>query len=215
MAKIIIIQEMAYTKNMEERIQDFIESLKTRRKESKNEYNLSDVNKVVSDILELFGYKDKERYIPIIKIANQFGFRTCQKILPLDISGYIKVNGDTAKEFKKNQVIIVNKIDEVNHKRFVIAHELAHYLFDFLGNPKYDNESIQYVDTYKKNEHSRLAEKIANQFAAELLMPRDAFRKQYYKAKDFDNNPLFITLYLSQFFRTTEEAINKRISEII
>ena len=74
---------------------------------------------------------------------------------------------------------------------------------------------LKYNDTYKRNEHDRKEERVANKFAAELLMPKDIFRLQYYKARDYDNNPLFITLYLSKFFRTTEESISKRITEII
>lgn len=214
MAKIITIRNTLQGKMTEKNIQNFIEKFKTEEKYQK-EYTASDIDKVVSDILELFGYKGKERYIPIIKIVNQLGFKTCQKILPLDISGEIYVNGDTEKLYGENQVIIVNKIDDVNHKRFVIAHELAHYLFDFLPNPKYKDVMLKYNDTYKRNEHDRKEERVANKFAAELLMPKDIFRLQYYKARDYDNNPLFITLYLSKFFRTTEESISKRIMEII
>ena len=214
MAKIITIRNTLQGKMTEKNIQNFIENFKIEEKYQK-EYTASDIDKVVSDILELFGYKGKERYIHIIKIVNQLWFKTCQKILPLDISGEIYVNGDTEKLYGKNQVIIVNKIDDVNHKRFVIAHELAHYLFDFLPNPKYKDAMLEYNDTYKRNEHDRKEERVANKFSAELLMPKDIFRLQYYKARDYDNNPLFITLYLSKFFRTTEESISKRITEII
>ena len=110
---------------------------------------------------------------------------------------------------------MVNENDEIRHQRFVIAHELGHYLFDFLGNKDYADTNIQYSDTYHKNDHNRHKERVANRFATELLMPKNIFIRQYYKAKECDRNPIFIISYLSRFFGTTEESINKRIAEII
>lgn len=199
---------------MNTELQKWIKKIEINNKENKS-YTLSEVDNIADELLGVFGYRDKNKYIPVIKIVNELGFKTYKSRLDDGLSGYIYVNGETEKVYKRDKVIMVNEIDEIRHQRFVIAHELAHYLFDFLGNKDYANPKVQYSDTYHKNDHDRYNEKIANRFATELLMPKNIFIRQYYKAKECDRNPIFIVAYLSRFFGTTEESINKRIAEII
>ena len=110
---------------------------------------------------------------------------------------------------------MVNKNDELFHQRFVVAHELAHYLFDFLGNSDYTDKSIRFSDTYYKNMHESISEQRANRFAAAILMPEESFIKQYNIAKNIDKNRMFVIMYLSRFFETTMSSIERRIAEVL
>ena len=89
-----------------------------------------------------------------------------------------------------------------------MAHELAHYLFDFdVSN------QIVYYNTYNTFEDENEEERRANYFAANLLMPEKKFKKE------FDNvvikNNLYVTVEkLSQIFQVSGEAVRRRISEL-
>ena len=103
--------------------------------------------------------------------------------------------------------------------RFVAAHELGHYLFDCLGNPKYRDANCLFTETYPKNNHNSEKEIRADRFAAELLMPHDLFKKQYINARDDKKyNPFgsqaFIIEYLAKYFRVKKSSVIKRIGEV-
>ena len=102
-----------------------------------------------------------------------------------------------------------------SNQRFVIAYELAHYLFDFLGKTEYSDPKVKFSDAYFKNHHETLEEKRAKRFAASILMPNEMFLEQYKIAESEHNNKLYTIIYLSQFFETPTDSIEKRILEVI
>lgn len=83
-----------------------------------------------------------------------------------------------------------------------------------MGNPKYEDASEKFSDTYYKDNHDTPQEKRANRFAASILMPEESFIYQYNQAKLADNNRMFVITYLSRFFETTVDSIEKRIMEV-
>lgn len=178
-------------------------------------YTKNDIDTIAQNLLEIFNVKDKKTSIPIVKIAKAFNFKTYSETLPEKLSGDIYINGETTEEYGHNKIILVNKIEHFFHQRFVIAHELAHYFFDFLGKDEYTNPNIKFSDTYYKDKHETLEEKRANRFAASLLMPEKIFIEQYYIAKNEDSSDLFAIFYLSQFFQTPTDSIEKRIMEVV
>lgn len=92
--------------------------------------------------------------IPIIKIANNFGFATYKaKDIPSDISGKIFVGGNTEKDYNNNKVIIVGTNEVFPHQRFILAHELAHYLLDYVGSDENNNKNHAFSKTYPKINH--------------------------------------------------------------
>lgn len=46
-------------------------------------------------------------------------------------------------------------------------------------------------------------------------MPEILFINQYNRAKSIDKNRMFVIMYLSRFFETTMESIEKRIAEVL
>ena len=147
-----------------------------------------------------------------------------EKLYPQDnVSGVIYINGRTQEIYHIDKIIFTNSFDPIEHQRFVMAHELGHYLFDYLCSSRYvDNEDF-FEETYKKGEynHNILKEKIADRFAAELLMPTDLFIEQYRYAScvDLDNSEIFRTYfikeYLARFFNVKRSSIEKRIQEVL
>lgn len=72
---------------------------------------------------------------------------------------------------KKSQewVMLVNSLHHPNRQRFTIAHEIAHYLMHSKQLDFFKDE------VFFRNGESNIIEIEANRFAAELLMPSDAF----------------------------------------
>lgn len=179
-----------------------------------HQYSLYDAEKIAEKILLSSGYYNEDDSVPIIKIVKDFGFKAYKETLDDDLSGDIYINGNTFEEYGHCKVIVVNRNDEFYHQRFVIAHELGHYLFDFLGKTEFADPTVKFTNTYRKNEHMSFSEQIANRFAASILMPENAFIKQYNIAHEIDSSRMFIIMYLSRFFETTIDSIEKRIWEV-
>ncbi len=114
------------------------------------------------------------------------------KMVPLgdDISGYIeKVNG--------KYVIVINNLQSPLRQRFTLAHEFGHYSLHR------DNLEGKHQDTTlfrDANEDSLGIEYAANDFAAELLIPKEKFESAI---KSGTNTPK----QLSALFQVTEKAI--------
>lgn len=109
--------------------------------------------------------------------------------------------------FQENNAVITvhSEINIKGKKRFVLAHELGHYEMhkDLLTVHADDHKSLS--DWYKNGRH----EIEANQFAAELLMPKELFIQKS-KGKDFN---LDLIEYLSNRFQTTKTSTLIRYSK--
>ena len=180
------------------------EEIQSRNKEKK--YDVNEMPEVAQMILDRLGIEEVP--IPIVAIMKSLNFQVVAGELKDEISGIIGIDDDLAKNFKSSKVIAINNKDNVGHQRFTMAHELAHYLFDFdVSN------QIVYYNTYNTFEDENEEERRANYFAANLLMPEKKFKKE------FDNvvikNNLYVTVEkLSQIFQVSGEAVRRRISEL-
>jgi len=88
----------------------------------------------------------------------------------LDIDGKIEKNDDKFK-------ITYNALAHQNKQRFIIAHEIGHYLLGHL-----DNENRILRDTTKNfsSENYDLKEVEANKMATEILMPKETLEYLIY-----------------------------------
>ena len=180
------------------------EEIQSRNQEKK--YDVNEMPEVAQMILDRLGIEEVP--IPIVAIMKSLNFQVVAGELKDEISGIIVIDDELAKNFKSSKVIAINNKDNVGHQRFTMAHELAHYLFDFdVSN------QIVYYNTYNTFEDENEEERRANYFAANLLMPEKKFKKE------FDNvvikNNLYVTVEkLSQIFQVSGEAVRRRISEL-
>ena len=193
------------------KLDELLQTLKENNQNGHN-YTLVEIRKIANDILSIATFYSGRCATPIVKVAKLFDFKTYKETLKE--SGDININGETEKKYGHDKVILVNKEDELFHQRFVIAHELAHYLFDYLGNANYENKNILFADTYQKDKHETPQEKRASAFAAEIMMPKELFITQYNIARSAENNHMFIVMYLSRYFETSIESIERRIEEV-
>jgi len=117
------------------------------------------------------------------------------------------------KRINKETIIIVDKNDSLPQQRFVIAHELGHYLFEYIGS-QCACQKEAYICPYLKDNHSGKSEQRANRFAASLLMPKNMFINEHDHAVDIDHRKVYVIKYLSQLFQVEEASIIKRIEEV-
>ena len=86
-----------------------------------------------------------------------------------------EVSGVLVPQEKGNWIIIVNESHHPVRQRFTIAHELGHLLLHGYKTPHADRR-FRFRDA-RSSEGSAIEEIQANQFAAELLMPRELIIK--------------------------------------
>lgn len=131
----------------------------------------------------------------------------------LKSEGYI---GYLAKESRDQWSIGVEQSLDAYYKRFVIAHELGHF---FLHSAKMNsgearvstNSSISYKTPSDITSFSEQEDFEANQFAANLLLPRETLIEIL---SGFDYIVLDTRKKLSKYFGVPEEAVFYRLKEM-
>lgn len=180
--------------------------VKLRHKNS----NIEDMPERAKDVLEYFGVSKQCTEIPIVNILNKIGFIIFQTELePKGLSAYIAIDPQYEEMYDSNKITCVNLTDSIGHKRFALAHELAHYLFDF------DEKNIlYYYNTYFLEENADGSEEQrANAFAANLLMPKDIFETKYKECREMESKADIVST-LSRIFMVSPTAILKRFKEL-
>ena len=154
-------------------------------------------------VLQAFQYNDGEDiYVDAVKLARFFGFTVEEKADLMETEdGSVTVSEDGTQ-----RNIVINDNRSIETKRFIIVHELAHYLLHYMGAGKFFRHR---ENTKGKN----LEENDADYLAACLLMPTKSFRTQYNIAKK-DKPQQGIVADLQNKFRTPWESIERRINEI-
>lgn len=176
-----------------------------------NYFNLKDIDNDAETLLNQF-YNNKEyshfnltshqgKDTPIIEIARIMGFKVyTAKFKGRNLSGTIGVSNELQEEYGSNKVIILNNADTDKHILFALAHEIAHYIYDY--NPTTEG----YSNTYRRDEVQTDKEIRANRFAAAFMMPKKAFTIKYYELQDITK--------LSDYFNIPETAVKLRIQEL-
>jgi Zn-dependent peptidase ImmA (M78 family) len=118
-------------------------------------------------ILDQLFLNDNEFEINIREIVSKYG-------IDIEENDSIQDSGEYQKESRK---IVLKKSEPEVRKRFTIAHELGHAVLDHKGETLY--RKLELAEYTKPLE--RIQETNANQFAANILMPR----KLVVEAADF------------------------------
>lgn len=168
--------------------------------ERKAEETLNDVN-----------YADVADSIDVIEVAKKLGFVVGNAGLSEDVDGFIIVdeNKGNILGIDTNKLIGVNASKELAWKRFIIAHEIGHYVLH------YDKEKDNGM--YAHREHKKGKNEIENEadfFAANLLMPRKKFINRYRELKKKDLSMDEIILLLADKFTVTQPMTKRRFKEL-
>lgn len=175
-----------------------------------------DMPQNAEDILAL--YANNQYPVPVIGIAKKFGFKVFDTDLQDNqLSGFIVVDPKWKDVYGSEKIIMVNKNDSSGHKRFTIAHELAHFLFDRQGRETYYN-TYNTEESPWKRERSEAddREMVANYFAANLLMPSLDFKRKYQQLREKGGflSRDEIVAELATFFGVPETSVKIRFEEL-
>ena len=130
---------------------------------------IKDAEQAAVNVLEATWCEDLSACVPPVdpfSIAETLGLRVDRVVLEPDVSGML------AKRPHQEPIVYVNRADSNVRQRFSCAHEIGHYMNRTLSAN--DDEEWGYID--RRGPSARAGtepdEMWANQFAAELLMPR-------------------------------------------
>lgn len=134
-------------------------------------------------------------------LANKIRSETVGDSIPVDVEKICCMN-DTKIIFEdmeknilgktaliKNELcIVINKNIEKSkgRKRFTIAHELGHIIFETHNTEEYKKASIDINNPHKKYISNKF-EREANEFASHLIIPEKHFLERLKKTKNLDN----------------------------
>jgi len=104
---------------------------------------------------------------------------------------------------KKNNTIFVNSTDGLERQRFTIAHELGHFIY----NHDEDKFGLNYRDGARVRNS---AERQADDFAAEILMPSPIVRK---KIKEYSDVSPTLT-EIASLFGVSNKAMKVRLDNL-
>lgn len=171
-----------------------------------------DICRCADAILNAFEIDAFQHYVPIVKILNTIGIKTYKREMTTkELSAYISVDPQYYERYGTTKIACVNREDNPRHMRFALAHELGHYIFDYD-----ETRDITYYNTYMKDSSEKdQTEKRANEFAANLLMPREQFiqKKKYFEEKTNYNKPE-VVVALASHFGVLTTSIQKRYLEV-
>ena len=151
--------------------------------------------------------------IKIEELAKKLNLNVEYKLLETEISGKI-----VYEPVEDNVSITINKKDISGRKRFSLAHEIGHYIYDIDFDKSIEIKDSQ---THFRNNTINPIEKRANKFAEKLLMPRKLFLAevkniQKEKFPEFGNKLGTERIYeivknLSEKFEVTKPAVIVRL----
>ncbi len=155
-----------------------------------------------------------EPQIDIIKTCKKFGFKMLSLALPKGIDGVIVAD-------KEDKIIGVSNTIPPQDARFVIAHELAHYIHELRGKSE-EEALVAMKDSILHGEEKSDVEHLMDLFSASILVPKDDFLKDMekysiQKTRDIKeaSKVSFNTIReLAEKYDVDEDLIIRRITEV-
>lgn len=152
---------------------------------------------------------DVQNAFPVVKMITDAGFKVYSQELKQGMGGYIIISNDLQEQFGTDKIIVVNESENTNRKRFSLAHEFGHYLLDPAAR-----SSAEFYDAFETDDNKTELELLVDRFAAELLMPCDAFKTKYNEIKESITDQYERFKILADFFAVPSVAVQKRFEEV-
>ena len=161
-------------------------------------------------------YPTKGTWVNVFSLANQLPEVAAVQSMALDDD----ISGALLPVSEGKWLILVNKDHPLTRQRFSVAHELGHLFLHQYRVPHADR-TLKLRDA-QSSQGSAFEEIEANQFAAELLMPRDLVLRALdgqvieYEPDTSSDASSFKNLVkdLARRFRVSEQAMTIRLSSL-
>ena len=177
---------------------------------TKNE--MTEMENLLSDFLQKH---DITLSVPvdIFALATELGFDVRGAEFKGDLEGLVLVNEtvDKIELFNSNKIIAYNCQKSIEHKKFIVGHELAHYIEEKHKNPS--KKIVYAARDHSKQYSTDTAEQRKDYLSAAMLMPKDVLIKEY-KKKNIKNTKE-ICHEIADIFNVSDEMAKRRIEEVI
>jgi Zn-dependent peptidase ImmA (M78 family) len=162
----------------------------------------AEIDSVANRLLEQ--HTLKQAPVDVFQLSKNLGIRVYEDKLPEDISGIL--------DLRKTPLVLVNSDQNINRRRFSLAHEIGHFILHRPTGIHVDKQ------TYFRNANSSLGletiEIEANRFAAELLMPSDLIGAELGKYTDLIDRDDDVLVPLAGKFQVSIMAMSFRIQNL-
>lgn len=128
-------------------------------------YSRQDIRKKVSDLVESAGVNGQIP-VPLEALVDHLGYEL------MEFEPDAEADAISGAVSHKKKRIYLNADDSARRKVFTLAHEIGHIVL-------HRDSADEFVDYRKTNKRSQ-KEWEADNFAGELLMPREHFKKKWY-----------------------------------
>lgn len=147
--------------------------------------------------------------VNIVNVCNELGIKVYEQYLPSKVSGFIGVDKSLEEKYQTDKVIVVNLFDDAKRRRFMIAHELAHYVLRRQSGELYAHRDV--VDTPQRG-----IEKEANIFALNILMPEELMEEVLSRLCDKEGFVMSeeAVRYIADKFKVSKEEAKARLQNI-
>ena len=154
----------------------------------------------LNDIYAVIEARKASIPVDVKALAAELGIDVVERSMKDEISGYIKKLSDN--KYK----IIVNSTHPVNRRRFTVAHEIGHFLFDadVLDKNQICDEKLFRSSGCSNVDQDR--ETRANRFAASILMPTSKVKEHAESATNI--------MSLALAFKVSDSAMKLRLHSL-
>lgn len=151
---------------------------------------------------------DATNGVDILAFTEQAGFAVYNFELDPDDDGFVLTNNGVKEimGIPTKKLIGVNAQRNGADKRFIIAHELAHYFIEGESESVFANRSNRHGRSDEENDVDYLA--------ACLLMPRDAFQQAHQRLSGTETSLYGLVEGLVNIFKTPFESVVRRLDEL-
>ncbi len=184
-----------------ERLQVYIMAVKFSKQEMQE----------MEDLIKAFVEKMKIKLVvpvDIFKVATDLGFDVRGAEFEEQLEGLLAVNEfvDEVDGFDSNKIIAYNCSKDINTKKFIVAHELAHYISEKTN--AYDKKIVVAARDHKDSYSSDKEEQRMDYIAASLLIPKNDL------IEFINNNANVTSSQVSERYKVPQELAQRRIEEV-
>ena len=178
-------------------------------RERLTEMEKSIIEKKAQDLLDKYKV-DVSNGLDIIELATKMGFAVGHAPLPDTEDGFINIDKrkKTLGRASSNMIIGVNDQLGYTKRRFVVAHEIGHYVLEEGVN------SLMFAHRDKNAELRNEDERDKDYFAACLLMPRKEFTQKYHEINKNNSQIYWTVEKLYRIFKAPYISVIRRLEEL-
>ncbi len=152
--------------------------------------------------------------VDIFVVAKNLGFDVRAAALPDRVDGLVMVDEYSKKigNFNSNKVIAYNIQLGFNDKKFIVAHELAHYISAKHAQTENENRIVFATRDHANGYSENVEEQKMDFIAAAILIPRDDLREHFGDSAGTRDENFYSRI--ADYYHVDIELAKRRVGEV-